>query len=87
MATDIFSFKPVDVPQASRGRRRSRYAATVEAVYQFLQDHADSRSVKIDLGNVGVRSAVAGFRGAISKLHPDALRLVQRGGDLYIQRR
>ncbi len=87
MATEIFSFKPAEVPKASRGLRKSKYVETVNAVHEYLQDHADQRSVKIELGDVGVKSAVASFRNAISKQYPDTLRLVQRGGDLYIEKR
>jgi hypothetical protein len=87
MATEMFGFKPAPVPQASRGLRTSKYVATVEAVYKYLQENADQRSVKIELGNVAIKSAVASFRNAISKLHPDAIRLVQRAGALYIEKR
>jgi len=87
MATDIFRFKPADVPQAKRGLRKSKYSATVEAVYEYLQKNPDQRSVKIELGDVGIKSAVASFRMAISKLYPDAIRLVQRAGELYVERR
>jgi hypothetical protein len=87
MATEIFNFKPVAVPQAKRGLRRSKYVATVEAVHQYLEDHSDKRSVKIELGDVGIKSAVASFRNAISKQYRDSMRLVQRGGDLYIEKR
>jgi hypothetical protein len=87
MVAETFGFKPAEVPQASRGLRRSKYVATVEAVHQYLQDHTDQRSVKIELGDVGIKSAVASFRNAISKQYPDTMRLVQRGGDLYIERR
>ncbi len=71
MAANIFSFTPAPVPPASRGLRGSKYAATVEAVYKYLQEHIDERSVKIELGNVGVKSAVASFRNAIAKRYPD----------------
>jgi hypothetical protein len=87
MAADTFKFVPAVVPKAVRGVRRSRYAATVEAVYQHMQDHKDTESVKIELGDVGVKSAVASFRNAIARLYPDTLRLIQRGGELYIERR
>jgi hypothetical protein len=87
MAAEIFGFEPVEVPRASRGLRGSKYVATVEAVHQYLQDHTDQRSVKIELGNVGVKSAVASFRNAIARQYRDTLRLVQRGGDLYIEKR
>ena len=87
MAADIFAFKPAEVPKASRGRRKSKYVETVEAVSQYLQDHADQPSVKIELGDVAVKSAVASFRNAIARHYPDTLRLVQRGGDLYVARR
>ena len=87
MAAEIFSFKPAEVPHASRGLRRSKYVATLEAVHQYLKDHTDQRSVKIELGDVSIKSAVASFRNAISKLYPGTIRLVQRGGDLYIEKR
>ena len=87
MAAEIFSFKPAEVPQATRGLRRSKYVATVDAVHKYLKDHTDQRSVKIELGDVGIKSAVASFRNAISKHYPDTIRLVQRGGDLYIEKR
>jgi hypothetical protein len=87
MATQGFSFKPAEVPQATRGLKGSKYVSTVEAVHEYLQKHAEQRSVKVELGDVGVKSAVASFRNAISKLYPDTMRLVQRGGDLYIARR
>ena len=87
MASDIFSFKPAAVPSVSRGIRKSRYVTTVEAIYQYLHDHPDQRSVRIELGDVGIRNAVTSFRNAIAKTHPDVMRLVQRGGELYIERR
>jgi hypothetical protein len=87
MAAEVFSFKPAEIPQAERGLRRSKYLATVEAVYEYLQAHKDQRAVKIDLGDVSTKSAVASFRNAIAKNYPDTLRLVQRGGDLYIEKR
>jgi hypothetical protein len=87
MAAESFSFKPAEVPQAARGLRKSKYVATVEAVHEYLQDHSDQRSVKIELGDVGTKSAVASFRNAVAKLYPDTIRLVQRGGDLYIEKR
>ena len=87
MAAEIFSFKPAELPQASRGLKGSKYVATVEAVNQYLQDHTDKRSVKIELGDVNIKSAVTSFRNAISKLYPGTIRLVQRGGDLYIEKR
>jgi hypothetical protein len=87
MAAETFRFKPAEVPQATRGKRRSKYVATVEAVHEYLKDHADQRCVKIELGDVGIKSAVASFRNAISKQYRDSMRLVQRGGDLYIEKR
>lgn len=87
MAAEAFGFKPVPVPPATRGSRGSKYVATVQAVHQYLLDHPNERSVKIELGDVSVKSAVASFRNAISKLYPDTIRLVQRAGDLYIQKR
>jgi len=87
MAANIFSFKPAEVPPASRGLRISKYSATVDAVYKYLQGHATEQSVKIELGDVGIKSAVTSFRNAIAKLYPDSLRLVQREGALYIARR
>jgi hypothetical protein len=87
MATDIFTFKPAEVPKAQRGLKKSKYGATVEAVHQYLQAHKNQQSVKLELGEVGIKSAVASFRHAIARRYPDALRLVQRGGELYIQRR
>lgn len=87
MAADIFKFKPAEVPQATRGLRKSKYGATVEAVNQYLQEHSDQQSVKVELGDVAVKSAVASFRNAIVRRYPDTLRLVQRGGDLYIAKR
>ena len=87
MAAEIFNFKPAEVPQTSRGLRRSKYVATIEAVHQYLRDHPDQRCVKIELGGVGVKSAVASFRNAISKHYRESMRLVQRGSDLYIERR
>ncbi len=87
MAAETFGFKPVPVPQASRGLRTSKYVATVEAVYKYLQDNSDQRSVKIELGDVAIKSAVASFRNAISKHYPGSIRLVQRAGELYIEKR
>ena len=87
MAAEAFSFKPAEIPQAQRGLRRSKYLATVEAVHEYLQTHKDQRAVKLDLGDVNIKSAVASFRNAIAKKYPDSLRLVQRGGDLYIGKR
>jgi hypothetical protein len=87
MAAEKFGFKPAPIPQASRGLRTSKYVATVEAVYKYLQENADQRSVKIELGDVAVKSAVASFRNAISKHYPDSIRLVQRAGALYIEKR
>ncbi|MCE5253979.1 MAG: hypothetical protein LLG45_07230 [Actinomycetia bacterium] len=86
MATDAFKFIPAVVPTA-RGARKSKYATTVEAVYRYLEQHKDTQSVKIELGDVGVKSAVASFRNAIARQYPDTLRLVQRGDELYIARR
>jgi hypothetical protein len=40
----------------------------------------------MELGDIGIKSAVSSFRNAIAKQHPDGLRLVQRGGDLYIEK-
>ncbi len=87
MAVEAFSFIPAEIPQAERGSRKSKYAATIEAVNEYLQAHKDQRAVKIELADVSIKSAVASFRNAIAKRYPDTLRLVQRGGELYIQRR
>ena len=87
MAANIFSFKPAEVPPTSRGTRTSRYSATVEAVHAYLQEHADQQAVKVELGSVAIKTAVASFRSTIAKLHPQSLRLMQRGGELYIARR
>ena len=87
MAAETFGFKPAEVPQAVRGLRKSKYVATVEAVHEYLQDHSDQRSVQIELGDVSIKSAIASFRNAIAKQYPDTLRLVQRGGELYIEKR
>lgn len=86
-AEKMFSFKPAAVPQATRGQRGSKYVATVEAVHEYLKDHPDERSVQIDLGGVDVKSAAPSFRNAISKQFPDTIRMVQRGRDLYIEKR
>jgi hypothetical protein len=87
MAAETFSFKPAEIPPAERGLRKSKYAATVEAVNEYLLANKDQQAVKIDLGHVNIKSAVASFRNVIAKRYPATLRLVQRGGDLYIQRR
>jgi hypothetical protein len=87
MAADGFNFMPAVVPEALRGGRGSKYAATVESVYQYLQDHKETSAVKIDLQGVAVKLAVTSFRNAIKRLYPDSLRLVQRGDELYIERR
>jgi hypothetical protein len=86
-AEKMFSFKPAEVPPATRGLRRSKYTATIEAVHQYLQDHPDERSVKVELGDVDIKSATTSFRNAIAKQFRDTIRLVQRRGDLYIVRR
>lgn len=87
MAADTFAFKPAPVPKAVRGVRKSKYAATIEAVHQYLELHKDTESVRVELGNISAKSAVASFRNAIARRYPDTLRLVQRGGELYITRR
>lgn len=87
MEAEIFRFEPVEVPPATRGLRRSKYIATLEAVHEYLQDHTDKRSVRVELGDVAIKSATSGFRNAISQHYPDTLRLVQRGGELYIEKR
>jgi hypothetical protein len=87
MAAEAFSFRPAEIPKAERAVRESKYAATVKAVNHYMQEHSEQRSVMIDLGDVSIKSAVASFRNAIAKQFPDALRLVQRGGELYIERR
>ena len=87
MAADSFNFTPAAVPKVVRGLKKSKYAATVEAVHQYMKDHKSAEAVKVDLGDVAVKSAVASFRAAIARLHPDTLRLVQRGGELYIERK
>jgi hypothetical protein len=87
MAAEVFSFKPADIPQAVRGRKKSRYSATVESVYEYMKEHPDQKSVKLELVGVSAKAAAASFRQAISKSYPSELRLVQRGEDLYLQRR
>ena len=87
MAADSFNFVPATVPKVVRGMKKSKYAATVEAVHQHMKDHKGTQAVKLDLGDVAVKSAVASFRAAIAKLYPDTLRLMQRGGELYIERK
>ena len=87
MAADSFNFAPAVVPKVVRGMKKSKYAATVEAVHQHMKDHKGTQAVKLDLGDVAVKSAVASFRAAIAKLYPDTLRLMQRGGELYIERK
>jgi len=87
MASEIFRFKAAEVPRATRGARTSKYGATVEAVHQYLQDHSDQQAVKVELGDVALKSAVTSFRNAISKKYPDTLRLIQREGHVYIARR
>lgn len=87
MATESFKFAPAVVPKVARGAKGSRYASTVEAVYQHMKENKATQAVKVDLGDVAVKTAVASFRAAIARLYPDTLRLVQRGGELYIERR
>lgn len=87
MVAESFSFAPAVVPKVARGMKKSKYAATVEAVYQHMKSNKSTQAVQVDLGDVAVKSAVASFRNAIARLHPDDLRLVQRGGELYIERR
>ena len=86
MAGEHFGFRPAAIPAAKRGGRESKYVSTVQAVDHYLEEHKDQRSVKIDLGDVAIKSAVASFRAAISRQYPGRLRLVQRGSDLYIER-
>ncbi|MGI5939250.1 MAG: hypothetical protein ACOX8V_00885 [Thermoleophilia bacterium] len=87
MADEIFSFEPAVVPKAQRGFRRSKYLATVEAIDQFLKENPNENAVKIELGDVSSKSAYASFRTVIAREYPDSIRLTQRGGDLYIERR
>ncbi|MBN1630934.1 MAG: hypothetical protein JW990_14320 [Thermoleophilia bacterium] len=87
MAADSFNFTPAVVPRVVRGMKKSKYAATVEAVHQHMKDHKGTQAVKVELGEVTVKSAVASFRAAIARLYPDTLKLVQRGGELYIERK
>jgi len=87
MAAETFNFVPAVVPEATRGGRKSKYAATVESVYQYLQDHKETSAVKIELEGIAVKLAVTSFRNAIKRLYPDSLRLVQRADELYIERR
>ena len=87
MANESFSFAPAVVPKVARGMKKSKYALTVEAVNQYMKDHKGADAVRLELGDVAVKSAVASFRNAIARLYPDTLRLVQRGGELYIERR
>lgn len=87
MSTETFGFSPAEVPKVVRGAKRSKYASTVEAVHQHMKEHRATQAVKVDLGDVAVKSAVASFRAAIARLYPDTLRLAQRGGELYIERR
>lgn len=87
MAADAFNFTPAVVPDALRGGRKSKYVTTVESVYQYLQNHKETAAVRIDLDDVPVKLAVTSFRNAIKRLHPDSLRLAQRGDELYIERR
>jgi len=87
MAHEAFSFKPATIPELTRGQKRSKYATTVEAVHKYLNDHADQQAVKIELGGVSVKAAVASFRNVIAKQYKESLRLVQRNGELYIERR
>lgn len=87
MAAEAFSFAPAEIPKAERSARESKYVATVKAVQKYMDEHKDQRSVKIELGDVSVKSAVASFRNAISRHYPGSLRLVQRGGELFIERR
>lgn len=87
MVADSFNFAPAVVPKVARGMKKSKYAATVEAVHQHMKDNKGTQAVKVDLGDVAVKSAVASFRAAIARLYPDTLRLVQRGGELYIERK
>jgi hypothetical protein len=86
MGPEIFDFKPAPVPQAVRGRRTSRYTATVEAVQKYLDAHPEQPSVKLELGSTGLKAASASFRKALSGPGSNSLRLVQRGGELYIAR-
>jgi len=79
MAVETFNFEPATVPKAVRGIRKSKYLTTVEAVQEYLQAHKTTESVKVELGDVNVKSAVASFRNAIAKNYPDTLRLLQRG--------
>jgi hypothetical protein len=87
MAVEVFSFEPADVPKAQRGLRRSKYLATVEGIDQYMKEHPEQNAVKIQLGNVSSKSAYASFRTVIAREYSDVLRLTQRGGDLYIERR
>jgi hypothetical protein len=87
MALDTFAFKPASIPQAERGQRGSKYVATVEKISAYLDDHSDVESVRLELGDVSVKSAVASFRNVIAKKYRDSLRLQQRGSEVYISRR
>ncbi len=85
MSAEAFDFVPAIVPEATRGLKKSKYTATVEAIYLFLQEHKDTKAVKIELGDVSLKSALTSFRNTVRRLYPDTLRVVQRGGDLYIE--
>lgn len=87
MAPEPFPFKPAAIPQAERGQRGSKYVATVEKVHEYLVQHKEVDAVRIELGDVSVKSAVASFRNVIAKRYRESLRLQQRGSDLYIARR
>ncbi len=87
MAVEPFPFKAAEVPKAVRGARESKYMATVRVIDQYMKDHKNERSVKVDLGDVSIKSAVGNFRSAVAREFPNKLRVVQRGGELYIERR
>jgi hypothetical protein len=87
MAVEMFKFAPAAVPSPDRAGRKSRYRMTVEAIDEYLAENSDQKSVKIELGSVSSKTAYASFRNVISKYYSDTLRLIQRRGDLYIERR
>jgi len=79
---ESFKFTPADIPQNTRTRTPNKYDRTLAA---FVA--SGHKSVRLELGDSPSKSMVANMRTAIARKYRGEVRLLQRGTEVYLERK
>lgn len=77
-----FDFSPADIPQNTRIRTPNKYDRTLTA---FVA--SGHKSVRVEFGDSPTKAAVANMRSAIARKYKGEVRLLQRGTEVYLERK